>query len=212
MRAAAERHTVDGRNVRSEAVVCWTIMTNCSLPYVFVVALVSLSACKGDSLGGVSGDGGPDSVGSDDASVDSEAVQVDGATACRAPSPNYGPTSVFEVLPYNTPRAPTTCPVACGDSAWPGNGVSYPPIDIMLPYGSCTPGTPSCSTTGSIPCACEPGGPSDTFNCSCEGGTWICRIRDQGASLCMPCSDASVSQIDQTPVVNGPQDADEGNQ
>lgn len=160
------------------------------------------------------GDGGPDSVVSVDASVDIGALQVDGPTVCRAPSPDYGPTSVFAVLPNGAPAAATTCPAACGDSAWPQGTGTYPNIDIALPYGSCAPGTPSCSTDATVPCACaeESGGPADAFNCSCEGGIWICRIRFQGTALCIPCPDAGVDQMDQSPVSDGPQNVDEANQ
>ena len=33
----------------------------------------------------------------------------------------------------------------------------------------------------------------DGFNCSCEGGTWICRILLPGTALCMPCPDAGIT-------------------
>jgi hypothetical protein len=125
-----------------------------------------------------------------DGGVDALSTPADVPTACRAPSPDYGPTSVFPVLPNGTPAAATTCPAACGNSAWPG---PWPMdnIDIALPYGACAPGTPSCSTVAGVPCACgAASGPVDGFNCACEGGTWICRIFSLGTALCMPCPDA----------------------
>jgi hypothetical protein len=127
-------------------------------------------------------------------SVDGGTMQMDGPAVCRAPSPDYGPTSVFAVLPSGTPAAAQTCPAACGDSAWPQSPVSGPNIDIALPYGSCAPGTPPCSTLAAVPCACG-GGPTDGFNCSCEGGIWICRILAQGTAICWPpCPDAGVGE------------------
>ncbi len=146
-----------------------------------------------------------------DIGIDEQDVGVDGPIVCRGPSPYYGPTSVFSVLPNDTPPAPTACAAACGDSAWPGS--MAPNIDIALPYGACAADTPACSTLASVPCVCGPGsGPTDAFNCSCEGGTWICRIRSLGTALCMPCPDANVSQIDQSPVSDGPQNAEVANQ
>ena len=126
--------------------------------------------------------------------VDSGIMQMDGLAVCRAPSPDYGPSSVFPVLPDGTPAAAATCPAACGNSAWPGNFDNN--IDVALPYGACAPGTPSCWTLGSIPCACgAESGPVDGFNCSCEGGTWICRIFAQGTVVCWPpCPDAGVGE------------------
>jgi hypothetical protein len=140
--------------------------------------------------------------------VDGGTMQMDGPAVCRAPSPDYGPTSVFPVLPNGTPAAATTCPAPCGNSAWPGYGV--PNIDIALPYGACAAGTPSCSTLASIPCACgAESGPVDGFICSCEGGIWICRIQWLGTALCWPCPDAGVGQMDQAPTSDGPESADE---
>jgi hypothetical protein len=134
-----------------------------------------------------------------DGGVDALSTPADGPATCRAPSPEYGPTSVFPVLPNGTPAAATTCPAACGNSAWQGPWpMDY--IDIALPYGACAAGTPSCSALGAIPCACgASSGPVDGFNCSCEGGTWICRIFALGTALCMPCPDAGVG--------DGPNDA-----
>jgi hypothetical protein len=131
---------------------------------------------------------------SPDGGADAWVPPADGPS-CRAPSPDYGPTSVFPFLPDGTPAATTTCPAACGDSAWPPGFSSFPNIDIALPYGSCAPGTPSCSTGATVPCACAQGtgGPVHGFNCSCEGGTWICGIRTAGGAMCMPCPDAGVS-------------------
>jgi hypothetical protein len=137
-------------------------------------------ACLGDS--------------STDAGVDGLPVRpVDGPPVCRAPSPDYGPTSVFPFLPDGTPAATTTCPAACGDSAWPVLQ-SYPNIDTTLPYGSCTSGTPTCDVMARVPCACDLSwGPLHVFNCSCESGTWTCGIRVAGMAMCMPCPDAGVS-------------------
>jgi Galactose oxidase, central domain/Kelch motif len=132
---------------------------------------------------------------SPDGGVDARVPPADGPATCRAPSPDYGPTSTFSFLPDGTPVAASTCPAACGDSAWPQGGTSFPNIDIALPYGSCTPGTPSCSTMATVPCACGGGGPVHGFNCSCESGNWICRIRSQGAALCW-CPDAGVGSPD----------------
>ena len=139
-----------------------------------------------------------------DGGVDALSAPADGLATCRAPSPDYGPTSVFPVLPNGTPAAATTCPAACGDSAWPSSGP--PNIDIALPYGTCTPGTADCSALAEVPCACRSTtGPVDGFNCSCEGGTWICRIIAQGTALCMPCPDAGVGDgpNDASPVLQG---------
>ena len=130
-----------------------------------------------------------------DGGVDAQVKPADGLATCRALSPDYGPTSTFSFLPDGTPVAASTCSAACGDSAWPQGGTSFPNIDIALPYGSCTPGTPSCSTMATVPCACGGGGPVHGFNCSCEGGNWICRIRSQGAALCW-CPDAGVGSPD----------------
>ena len=130
-----------------------------------------------------------------DGGVDAQVKPTDGPATCRPPSPDYGPTSTFSFLPDGTPVAASTCSAACGDSAWPQGGTSFPNIDIALPYGSCTPGTPSCSTMATVPCACGGGGPVHGFNCSCEGGNWICRIRSQGAALCW-CPDAGVGSPD----------------
>jgi hypothetical protein len=129
-----------------------------------------------------------------DGGVDAWIPPADGPPVCRAPSPAYGPTSVFPFLPNGTPAAVTTCSAACGDSAWPAPQ-GYPNIDIALPYGSCTPGTPSCEVGARVPCAACSGstGPIHDFTCSCEGGTWICRIRTAGSAMCMPCPDAGVS-------------------
>jgi hypothetical protein len=134
-----------------------------------------------------------------DGGVDALSTPADGPAACRAPSPDYGPTSTFPVLPNGTPAAATTCPAACGNSAWPG---PWPMdnVDIALPYGECAAGTPSCSALGTVPCACGGGsGPTHGFNCSCEGGTWICRILYPGTAICLPCPDAGVG--------DGPNDA-----
>ena len=130
-----------------------------------------------------------------DGGVDARVPPADGPATCRPPSPDYGPTSTFSFLPDGTPVAASTCSAACGDSAWPQGGTSFSNIDIALPYGSCTPGTPSCSTMATVPCACGGGGPVHGFNCSCEGGNWICRIRSQGAALCW-CPDAGVGSPD----------------
>jgi len=135
-------------------------------------------------LGNPSIDGGVDAWGS----------PADGPS-CRAPSPDYGPTSTFSLLPNGTPPAAATCPWACGDSAWPEFGSRN--IDIALPYGACAPGTPPCSTGGRVPCVCEETtGPVHAFNCSCEGGTWICRILTLGAAVCGSCLDAGVGSPD----------------
>jgi hypothetical protein len=127
-----------------------------------------------------------------DGGVDALSTLADGPATCRAPSPDYGPTTVFAFLPNGTPRAATTCPAACGDSAWPPG--SFPNIDIALPYGSCTHDTPVCWTIATDPCACAQGsgGPVHSFNCACEGGNWICRILSQGMAGCLPCPDAGV--------------------
>jgi len=127
-----------------------------------------------------------------DGGVDTLVPPADGPPVCRAPSPSYGPTSVFSSLPNGTPLATTTCSAACGDSAWPV--IQYPNIDTALPYGSCAPGTPSCEVEARVPCACNlSSGPVNAFNCSCESGTWICRVRTAAAAMCMPCPDAGVS-------------------
>jgi hypothetical protein len=180
---------------------------NTSPAYVrFLVVLMALTGCGGAKPLGtrpIAPDGGLivdaedgldiHGVGSNDAGVDIEAVQVDEVTACRAPSPNYGPTSVFSLLPNGTPKAAATCPLACGDSAWPASMATN--IDVALPYGPCAADTAPCSTNASIPCACGFGsGPTHGFNCTCEGGIWTCRILFLGAGLCMPCPDASTSQ------------------
>jgi hypothetical protein len=112
---------------------------------------------------------------------------------CRPPSPDYGPTSVFPLVPAGTPEAPTACSSACGISAWPHYSDM---IDIALPYGACAPGTPPCYTSATIPCACENGDLFDGFNCSCESGTWICRILWLDAGFCMPCPDAGAGNTD----------------
>jgi hypothetical protein len=127
-----------------------------------------------------------------DGGVDALSTPADGPATCRAPSPDYGPTSTFAVLPAGTLAAPTTCSVACGTSPWP----QYGTIDIALPYGACAPGTPPCYTNATVPCACGNGGLFDGFNCSCEGGAWICRILWLDAGLCMPCPDAGVGSPD----------------
>jgi len=102
---------------------------------------------------------------------------------CRAPSPDYGPASVFEVLPEGTPRAIEDCPAACGSSAWPTAGA--PNIDVALPYGTCTYVKPECWANATVPCPCGAGsGANHWFNCTCEGGAWICRILTQGTALC----------------------------
>jgi hypothetical protein len=126
-----------------------------------------------------------------DGGVDALSTPADGPAACRGPSPDYGPTSTFPSLPMDTPAPATTCPAACGASAWrPDYGIN---IDIALPYGACASGTPSCSATATVPCACGgASGPTHGFNCSCEGGTWICRIVYFGTALCLPCPDAGV--------------------
>ena len=146
-----------------------------------------------------------------DLGIDAQDVGVDGPPVCRVRSSDYGPTSAFSVLPNGTPAAATTCSAACGDSAWPVYGP--PNIDTALPYGACAADTPSCSTLAIVPCVCgTSNGPTHAFNCSCEAGTWICRIRFLGTALCMPCPDAGVSQIDQSSVSDGPQNAVEANQ
>ena len=125
-----------------------------------------------------------------------DALPLDGPTVCRTPSSDYGPTSHFDLLPNGTSQAAQTCPVACGESAWPSSGA--PTIDVALPYGACAAGTSDCEALGQMPCACgSNGGPTHEFKCSCEGGTWICRIRFMGTALCTPCSDAgpAVSNI-----------------
>jgi hypothetical protein len=143
-----------------------------------------------------------------DGGVDALSTPADGPATCRAPSPDYGPTSTFPVLPNGTPAAAITCPAACGNSAWPGPWPMYN-IDIALPYGECAAGTPSCSALGAIPCACgASSGPVHDFNCSCEGGTWICRILYLGTAVCLPCPDAGVANMDQAPANDGAQDAD----
>jgi hypothetical protein len=127
---------------------------------------------------------------SPDGGVDAWVPPADGPPVCRAPSPEYGPTSVFPFLPDGTPAATTTCPAACGDSAWPVLQ-SYPNIDTTLPYGSCTPGTPTCDVMARVPCACDlSSGPLHVFNCSCVSGAWTCGIRVAGMAMCMPCPDA----------------------
>jgi hypothetical protein len=130
--------------------------------------------------------------------ADTGVPPADGPPMCRTPSPDYGPTSVFSFLPSGTPAATTTCPAACGDSAWPA--LDYPNIDTALPYGSCEPGTPSCEAGGRIPCGCNTSsGPIHDFTCSCEGGAWICRIRTAGMAMCMPCPDAGASSPTDAP-------------
>ena len=131
-------------------------------------------------LGNPSVDGGVDAWGS----------PTDGPS-CRVPSPDYGPTSVFPFLPSGSPAATTTCPAACGDSAW--SALDYPNIDTALPYGSCEAGTPTCDVMARVPCACDlSSGPLHVFNCSCESGAWTCGIRVAGMAMCMPCPDAGV--------------------
>ena len=166
-------------------------MTTNSLLSVTVTALLFTAACKSDFQAGSYNDGGVKDASSDGGADRVPDLPIDVPTACRAPSPNYGPTSSFERLPNGTPAAAQTCPAACGDSAWPSSGP--PNIDIALPYGTCTPGTADCSALAGVPCACgSTTGPVDGFNCSCEGGTWICRIQSQGTALCAACSDAGV--------------------
>ena len=141
-----------------------------------------------------------------DGGADAWVPPADGPTVCRAPSPDYGPTSVFAVLPNGTPAAAATCSAACGDSAWPS---PWSPIDIALPYGSCAADTPPCSTLAMVPCACgAASGPTHGFNCSCEGGTWICRIFALGTALCLPCPDAGAAEMDQAPASDGAPNAD----
>jgi hypothetical protein len=130
-----------------------------------------------------------------DGGIDAWVPPADGPS-CRAPSPDYGPTSVFSFLPSGTPEAAVACPAACGDSAWP-TPQAIPNIDTALPYGSCTPGTPSCSTGARVPCACGGAtGPIHDFICSCEGGNWTCGIRTAGAAICMTCPDGGVGSPD----------------
>ena len=173
-----------------------TVRTRMTRAMMVLVTGLAVPACGTKSAlhGDAAGSGG----GSSDTSVDNGVVLFDGPTMCRAPSPDYGPTSVFEVIPNSTLSAATTCSAACGDSAWPQSMMSFPNIDVALPYGSCAPGTPSCSTAATVPCACAEGGggPADAFNCSCEGGTWICRIRSLGTTLCLPCPDAGAGSMD----------------
>ncbi|HJX66837.1 MAG TPA: kelch repeat-containing protein [Polyangia bacterium] len=140
---------------------------------------------------------------SPDGGVDAWVPPADGPSVCRAPSPDYGPTSVFSFLPSGTPQAAVACPAACGDSAWP-TPQAIPNIDTALPYGSCTPGTPSCSTAARVPCACGGAtGPIHGFICSCEGGNWTCGIRTAGAAICMPCPDAGVGGLDAGSALKG---------
>jgi hypothetical protein len=110
-------------------------------------------------------------------------VHEAGAPACRGPSPNYGPTSHFDMLPQGTPEAAARCPRGCGQSAYSSPWPDLP-IDVSLPYGACAPGTPDCETLGEVPCSSQGGGPTHDFRCSCEKGTWNCRIRSLGASSC----------------------------
>ena len=152
-------------------------MTTNSLLRVTATALFLVAACKSEFPAGSYDDG----------------VDKAGPATCRPPSPDYGPTSVFPILPNGTPAAPMTCSVACGTSAWPLYGNT---IDIALPYGACAPGTPPCSTIAAIPCACANAGRVDSFNCSCEGGTWICGILSVAAVICTPCPDAGVGNPD----------------
>ncbi len=166
-------------------------------------ALVLMAACTSEFPAGSYDDGGPqdaDALPADQAPANDGPQNTDGALpvdsgppTCRPPSPDYGPTSVFPLLPNGTPTAPTTCSVACGTSAWPLYGNT---IDIALPYGACAPDTPPCSTIAAIPCDCGSYGAVDWFNCSCEGGTWICGILSLAAVICTPCPDAGVGNPD----------------
>lgn len=150
--------------------------------FIRTVVVAELFSCGGN---GTSAKSGPEAG----------APLSDAPVACRAPSPDYGPTTRFELLPNGAPAAAETCPVACGPSAWSSS--SAPMIDVALPYGACAPGTADCSTLATMPCACgTSGGPTHGFTCSCEGGNWICRIRSMGAALCAPCSDAATDAAD----------------
>jgi hypothetical protein len=191
------------------------IMTTNNLVRVMAVALLSAAgACKSDFPAGSYGDGsakdardtlGKETSGFDASSGDGDdvgGVQVDGPL-CRAPSPDYGPTSVFEKVPGGTPAPTVACPSACGDSAWFVFG--SPNIDTALPYGACTAGTPSCHAGARVPCACSSEqGPVHSFNCSCEGSTWICRIDLMGTAICGGPSCASADAgVDQAVVIDG---------
>jgi hypothetical protein len=111
--------------------------------------------------------------------------QADGPS-CRAPAPDYGPSTSFEMAPA-APVVAEQCPLACGASAW-GPSLGQPNIDLALPYGACAAGTPACGTTATVPCTCgNAQGPVHGFVCACESGRWVCRIRSQGLSICGPC-------------------------
>ena len=141
-----------------------------------------------------------------DGGADAWGPPADGPASCRAPSPDYGPTTVFSVLPNGTPAAAATCSAACGVSPWPQYGVT---IDLALPYGFCAAGTPPCSAVATVPCACgAASGPVHGFNCSCEGGTWTCRIFSKGATLCRQCPDADLGEMDLPPVSDGERNTD----
>jgi hypothetical protein len=141
----------------------------------------ALAACG--SSGGTPANGSLDGPGLDTAAEH----QSPGADAsCRAPTASYGPGTSFQTA-FTAPQPDVDCPLACGESMWqPSLGPSN--VDVALPYGACSTGTPACRATARVPCTCpDAQGPVHGFVCTCESGTWACRIRSQGAAACPPC-------------------------
>jgi hypothetical protein len=118
------------------------------------------------------------------------ATQPDGAgdgATCRAPTAAYGPSTQFETA-LNAPQPQADCPLACGDSMWEPSLLGLPNVDVALPYGACAATTPACGATARVPCTCPNAqGPVHGFVCTCESGSWVCRIRVAGTAACLPC-------------------------
>jgi hypothetical protein len=143
--------------------------------FILVASLACGSSTGTPSVGNADGPPGADAPG----------TQADGLS-CRAPAPDYGPSTDFEIAPA-APLPAGQCPIACGTSAHEPS-LGQPNIDVALPYGACAAGTPACAATARVPCTCANAqGPVHGFVCSCESAKWVCRIRSVGAAACVPC-------------------------
>ena len=172
------------------------------LPLLIVSSCFALGSCKDVRLGasGVDAGGGNGGGAGSTGGVAGSTGGVtgtggtggtDATTACRAPSPDYGPTSVFRTAPEGTPAA-TADLSRCLRKLGVAESAVLPISTSGFRMGRAHQEPPTARHLAEVPCACRSTtGPVDGFNCSCEGGTWICRIIAQGTAVCEPCPDVA---------------------
>lgn len=55
-----------------------------------------------------------------------------------------------------------------------------------LPTGVCADGTPECDLIVRGPCPCDTQVPRKFYACTCDAGTWLCKLTAQDSGMCLP--------------------------